>query len=288
MFRCGISDALHTTVFKLAPTGVTAHNIAGQTLLLRFFGMGNRSQLPNFQNLDEIVKQYPKMALLIDKYSMVSATLLNAINNDALVKTTNRPSIMGGIKTIFFGDIAQLLPCTEEFTIWRTAIYNTVNRYNLTQSVRQKDPLFIAILNKVRLDYFDEDVVQFINSRTVLKKDLPMNCLRLYTTREGMHNANKTDMKDFPGEGIKIPAVDNFVEAAITARRSLSKETRLLEELNINIGMRVMLIQNMNVSLGWVNNGAIATVVEVDEDNVGLQKGSDDYFDDFDEDKDDT
>lgn len=161
---------------------------------------------------------------------------------------------------------------TEEFTIWRTAIYNTVNRYNLTQSVRQKDPLFIAILNKVRLDYFDEDVVQFINSRTVLKKDLPMNCLRLYTTREGMHNANKTDMKDFPGEGIKIPAVDNFVEAAITARRSLSKETRLLEELNINIGMRVMLIQNMNVSLGWVNNGAIATVVEVDEDNVGLQK----------------
>jgi len=62
--------------------------------------MGNRSQLPNFQKLDEYIKLYPKMVLLIDEYSMISAALLNSIN-DALIKTTNRPSIMGGSKPFF-------------------------------------------------------------------------------------------------------------------------------------------------------------------------------------------
>ncbi|CEP08663.1 hypothetical protein, partial, partial [Parasitella parasitica] len=111
-------------VYKLAPTGVAAHNIAGQTLH-RFFGMANHSVVPNFQLLDEYVKLYPKIILLIDEYSMISATLLNSIN-DSLIKTTNRASIMGGVKTIFFGDIAQLLPIQKnESSMWNTAIYNT-------------------------------------------------------------------------------------------------------------------------------------------------------------------
>ncbi|CEP15476.1 hypothetical protein, partial, partial [Parasitella parasitica] len=38
--------------------------------------------------------------------------------------------------------------------------------------------------------------------------------------------------------------------------------------------MPVMLIQNLNVSLGWVN-GTIATIFEIDEDNIGLKKYDD-------------
>ncbi|KAL7308250.1 hypothetical protein PS15m_012126 [Mucor circinelloides] len=89
-------------------------------------------------------------------------------------------------------------------------------------------------------------------------------------------------MKDFPGEGIKIPAIDNFVGAPATAKRILTKETRLSPELNLKIGMPVMLIQNLNVSLGWVN-GAIATIFEVDEDSIGLKKYADNGCDDDDE-----
>ncbi|KAI8636520.1 hypothetical protein BD408DRAFT_407104 [Parasitella parasitica] len=180
---------------------------------------------------------------------------------------------MGGVRTIFFGDIAQLLPVRKnESTIWRTAVFNTVNRYDLIEPVRQKDPEFVRILNKVRLGYFDEDVVVFMNERTVLKRNLPLNCLRLYTTREAVDKTNKKDMKEFPDEGIHISAiVDNFVGTAAIAKRVLSKETRLPQELILKIGMPVMLIQNLNVSLAWVN-GAIATVFEVDEDNIGLKK----------------
>lgn len=92
----------------MVPTGIAAHNIAGQTIH-RFFGTANQSTVPNFQILDECVKLYPKMILLIDEYLMIGSSLLESLN-DALIKTTSRNSIMGGIKTIFFGDIAQLLP----------------------------------------------------------------------------------------------------------------------------------------------------------------------------------
>ncbi|CEP09984.1 hypothetical protein, partial, partial [Parasitella parasitica] len=121
-----------------------------------------------------------------------------------------------------------------------------------------------------RLGYFDEDVIQFINQRTIYKKNLPLNCLRLYTTRERVKNANEKDFKEFPGDEIKFKANDTFVGTAGTARKAL-KETRLLEDLCLKVGMPVMLLQNMNVRLGWVN-GTIACVVEVDEDNICLKK----------------
>lgn len=115
--------------------------------------MANQSKAPNFQNLDDCIKLYPKIILLIDEHSMIGASLLNSIN-DALIKTTNRFSIMGCVKTIFFGDIAQLLPPEKgESMMWRMAIFNNVNRYDLIRSVRQKDEAFISVLNKVMLSF---------------------------------------------------------------------------------------------------------------------------------------
>lgn len=129
-----------------------AHNITRQ-IIYRFFGMANQSKVPNFQNLDECIKLYPKIILLIDEYSMIGASLLNSIN-DALIKTTNRFSIMGGVKIIFFGDIAQFLPPEKgESMIWRMVTFNNVNRYDLIRSVRQEDEAFISVLNKVMLGF---------------------------------------------------------------------------------------------------------------------------------------
>lgn len=129
-----------------------AHNITRQ-IIYRFFGMANQSKVPNFQNLDECIKLYPKIILLIDEYSMIGASLLNSIN-DALIKTTNRFSIMGGVKIIFFGDIAQFLPPEKgESMIWRMVAFNNVNRYDLIRSVRQEDEAFISVLNKVMLGF---------------------------------------------------------------------------------------------------------------------------------------
>lgn len=210
------------------------------------------------------------MLLLIDEYSMLSAKLLESIN-EASMKTTQRATNMGGIKTIFFGDVAQLLPIQKnEGLIWESEIYTSSNRYNLLDPVRQKEASFVEILEKVRNYVFDQSVIEFINSRTVHKNELPLFCLRLYTTRERVRIANEKDFKDFPGEGQNIDAFDSYVGNKESAKRAL-RETKLQEYLFLKENMPVMLIHNLNVALGWVN-GTIAAVEYIEEENICLRK----------------
>ncbi|CEP13923.1 hypothetical protein [Parasitella parasitica] len=82
-------------IFKMARTGVAAFNVSGVTIH-RFFGMNNSSQEPNYMKLDEIVKLYSKVMLLVDDFSIISKFLLDTMN-DALIGTTQRAAGMGGI-----------------------------------------------------------------------------------------------------------------------------------------------------------------------------------------------
>lgn len=90
--------------------------------------------------------------------------------------------------------------------------------------------------------------------------------MRLYTTREKVRIANERDFKDVPGDKVNFKVIDAFVGTASTARKYL-KETRLLKDLCLKIGMSVMLLQNMNVRLGWVNE-TIACIVELYENTI--------------------
>ncbi|KAG1490493.1 hypothetical protein G6F54_010682 [Rhizopus delemar] len=233
-------------VFKLAPTGVAAHNISGQTIH-RFFGLTNISSVPNFLVLNEYVKLYPKVVLLIDECSMVSAKLLESIN-DAL-----------------------LLPIQQkEGKIWESEIFNAAPRYSLHKPVRQQDERFIDILNKVRNYQLDEFVIVFINERTVYKSQLPLSCLRLYTTRERVVSANEKDYAAYPGDGTDFLAQDFYVGNERTLKIAL-RETRLLDHISIKPNMPVMLIHNLHVPTGWVN-GTNALVECMEEENICLKK----------------
>ncbi|KAI8637515.1 hypothetical protein BD408DRAFT_50327 [Parasitella parasitica] len=164
---------------------------------------------------------------------------------------------MGVVKTIFFRNIAQLLQVKKNKScIWATHVYNAIECYSLLYP-----------------RYFDEDIIKFINQRTVYKKILLLNCLRLYTTRERLKNANERYFKDFPSKEVKSKTIDAFVGTSGIARKAL-KEKRLLEDLCLKVGIPAMLLQNMSIRLSWVN-GTIVCVVEVDEDNMRLIKFSD-------------
>lgn len=90
-----------------------------------------------------------------------------------------------------FGDVVQLLLVRiNEGLVWETPLYNFSAKFSLYTPIQQVDQNLISVLNKVRVSKFDEDVITFINSRTVLKSDLLQNCLRLYTTRSNVDCAN--------------------------------------------------------------------------------------------------
>ena len=59
---------------------MAAHNIGGMTIH-RFFGINASTNSPNHLMIDNMLKLYPKIMLLIDEYSMLSETLLDMLNN---------------------------------------------------------------------------------------------------------------------------------------------------------------------------------------------------------------
>lgn len=264
-------------VCKLAPTGVAAYNINGQTIH-RFFGIhDDRNLMIDTNRLRAHIELYKKTVFLIDEYSMIKNSLLDAINS-ALLKTTVRNSPMGGIRTVFFGDFAQLPPVLKNYSLqrareeslWKNPIYQFSNKYTLVDYIRQRDESFLQVLELVRTGMYNERVAAFIISRTVLKRDLPLNCLRLYVERELAERNNDDDLLAFPGDEITIDAYDTFNCAEQTAYAALL-ETRLARTLKLKIGVPIMLLRNVDVSAGWVN-GTIASVFYADDHNIGLRK----------------
>jgi hypothetical protein len=262
-------------VFKLAPTGVAAFNIGGQTLH-RFFGMTNEEEIVNTNRLREHTEVYKRCILLIDEYSMISKTALDKISS-ALLKTTRRNTAMGGMRTIFFGDFAQLAPVLKHMSeekarkesLWHSSIYNLCHRYTLSDPIRQRDSSFLEILEFVMTGNYNKKVADFIISRVVHKRDLPINCLRLYTERKFAENANQ-DLNAFPGEIQGVESWDFFTGSEHSAMAAL-KETRLPRTLKIKIGMPIMLLQNLNIQAGCVN-GTIATIFAINDNNIGIEK----------------
>jgi hypothetical protein len=61
-----------------------------------------------------------------------------------------------------------------------------------------------------RTGCYNKRVAAFIISRTVLKSDLPINCLRLYTESNFAERANEKDLLAFPGEEIVIDSYDYY------------------------------------------------------------------------------
>ena len=118
------------------------------------------------------------------------------------------------------------------------------------EPVRQTEADFFEILNKVRLCYFDESVIKYINSRAVMKSDIPNKSLRLYITRQRVNAANSKDFDSMSGEPVLFLAHDTYNGGSKNSATRALNETRLLQELKLKIDMPVMLIQNLHVSSG--------------------------------------
>ncbi|KAG1036328.1 hypothetical protein G6F43_013067 [Rhizopus delemar] len=166
---------------------------------------------------------------------------------------------------------ALLLPIQQkEGKIRESETFNAVPRYSLHKPVCHQDECFIDILNKVRSYQFDESVIASINERTVHKSQLPLSCLRLYTTRERVVSANEKGYAEYPGEGIDFLTQDSYVGNKRTAKIAL-RETKLLEHISIKPNMPMMPIHNLHVHTSWVN-GTNALVECMEEENICLKK----------------
>lgn len=166
----------------LAPTGIAALNVKGQTIH-SFFGFpprmlnkGDISKRKNrriYRNLDTII---------IDEISMVRADMLDNIDYFLRVnREVNLP--FGGVQMIFFGDLFQLPPVVagdferkllkenyETPYFFSAQIINDdfdLHLIELHHVYRQDEKGFIRLLDAIRLNQMDYDDLAEINARNV-------------------------------------------------------------------------------------------------------------------------
>jgi len=148
----------------LAPTGVAAVNIGGQTIHSFFRFPPRLIQKDNIRRRrnSEIIKKLD--TVIIDEVSMVRADLMDGIDYALRINRDEMKLPFGGVQMIFFGDLFQLSPVVEKEArdileqLYDSPYFFNANVFNklqlryveLTKNYRQSDARFIDLLNKIR------------------------------------------------------------------------------------------------------------------------------------------
>jgi ATP-dependent exoDNAse (exonuclease V) alpha subunit len=272
-------DHTNQKIVVLAPTGVAALNVRGQTIH-SFFGFspkitpkdaakavffGNQEL---FQSLD---------ALVIDEVSMVRADLLDCMDI-YLQKILNNTKPFGGLKIIMIGDLYQLPPVvTGEDRQYLQAEYSSPYFFDskvmqnkqfaleiveLEKIYRQQDPEFIDLLNSIRNKEISDQQIAKLNQQ-VQKGAIKIQegYIYLATTNKIVKAINTQKLQELDGELISSTAT---IEGEFQASHF---PTDL--ELELKIGAQVMFLNNDQSGL-WVN-GTIGQVIDFDGEVVFVE-----------------
>lgn len=166
-------------VVVVAPTGVAALNVRGQTIhgFFKFkIGMTVHDVKKITAEIDQ--KMYKKIdMLIIDEISMVRADMFDCIDRFLRLNGKNPSEPFGGVQIVVIGDLFQLPPVVgpgEGYifeTKYESPYFFDAPAYKqgnfqvieLTQVYRQQDPVFIDILDKIRTGEADMQHVEYIN-----------------------------------------------------------------------------------------------------------------------------
>lgn len=168
-------------VAVVAPTGVAALNVGGQTIH-SFFKFDFNVQKPDEVEVDyktrEILRHID--AVVIDEVSMVSVDIMEAINRKFQTAKNNELPF-GGVQLIAFGDVYQLPPVVSDGELHRylNHTYGGIHFFNapvfkqskleiyeLEHNYRQKDAEFRSILDAIRRGDNSAETLDRINART--------------------------------------------------------------------------------------------------------------------------
>jgi ATP-dependent DNA helicase PIF1 len=263
----------------LAPTGIAAVNIEGETIH-SFFAIhpginplqarkegAERKNVSVFKNLEMIV---------IDEISMVRADLLDAV--DQFLRSARRNDTpFGGIQMVFIGDLYQLPPVvTNEERALFAQMYQTPYFFhsNVMKEVflgmfdvfefieldtiyRQTNPKFISILNSIRTKTISSDHIADLNKQSK-QPSKDTNYIYLVATNKQADEINQEYLKKLRGE--------EFFFSGDVSGEYETKNLPADVDLSLKVGARVMFVKN-DPDGRWIN-GTLGTVYKI-EDDIG-------------------
>ena len=260
------TDTASTVV--LAPTGVAALNVRGQTVHRFFhFGIDVTPELVRTNpNKPSNAGLYKKLSnIIIDEASMLRADLLDCVDQ-FLRRHGPRPGEpFGGVRMVFVGDLYQLPPVVppEAHAIFTGRHYETPYFFSafalsrehpelveLKRVYRQEDASFIDLLDRIRIGSVDDGDILRLNKRVGPGR---ASAIWLTTTNEAAYQVNDRKLARLDGE----PATS---QAEI--RGEFGESYYPTEEpLTFKVGARVMLLNNDSGGR-WVN-GSIGEIESI-------------------------
>ncbi len=255
----------------LAPTGVAALNVNGQTIH-SFFRFQPDITLNSVKYLIN-QKMYGVIdAVIIDEISMVRADLLDCIDKFLRLNGKDENKPFGGVQMIFIGDLYQLPPIVKEKEseifqkhyksryFFDSKVFDKISLefIELEKIYRQKDQKFINLLNAVRNRSVTEDDIDEINKRVDPSFE-PSNdefYINLTTTNELSNMINEKELS-------KIEAKLFSFKGEIKGKFDKSSFPTEID-LKIKVGSQVMLLNN-DSGHRWVN-GTIGKVIDIKKD----------------------
>ncbi len=269
-------------VVVLAPTGVAALNVEGQTIH-SFFNFNIDITPTKVKKADEIRAELYKNvdAIVIDEVSMVRSDLMDCVDKFLRLNRKDKKQPFGGVQMIFIGDLYQLPPVVKsgekeafqtqyasqyffDSNAWKNI---AVEFIELEKIYRQKDDKFIQLLNAVRNNSVTDVQINQLNKRLNPNFSPPPGdfCISLTTTNQMASEENNRQLAKTPGKALTfLGKVKGKFE-----QKDLPTEV----ELNVKKGAQVMLLNN-DASGRWVN-GTVGKIVDIqksgdDEDDVDI------------------
>ncbi|KAJ8326101.1 DNA helicase [Batrachochytrium dendrobatidis] len=246
-----------------ASTGISACNIGGCTLhSFAGIGLGNGTKEALFmsakKNINTRRRWTAVKVLIIDEISMVDGPLFDKIEYIARrFKNNNLP--FGGIQLIVSGDFMQLPPVSSnpifafEAETWGASVPYTVM---LNHVFRQKDPVFVSILNEIRTNTMSKSTIEMLHSlsRTLEYTD-GIEPTFIFSTRAEVKRVNDQKLASLNTEEVIFKASFDTKDPAMIKR--LLNMTLAQEVVHLKVGAQVMLIKNLTESLVNGSTGII-------------------------------
>ncbi len=256
----------------LAPTGVAALNVQGQTIH-SFCGFKPDITLDKVKKVPRHkAPLYKKLdAVIIDEVSMVRADLLDCVEKFLALNGPRPKKLFGGVQMILIGDLYQLPPVVTSkerrvFASQYAAPYFFASRVfqdlrfdmefvELEKIYRQTEADFIDLLNAIRNRSVSDREIRRLNSRCDPDFVPPDDEFYVYltSTNDLAYDRNREKLETLPGQASGYRGlIDGEFETSYLPTD---------EVLELKKGAQVMMVNNDKKGR-WVN-GTVGKIVDI-------------------------
>ena len=274
-----LRDSLMEESVVLAPTGLAAVNVGGQTIH-SFFGLPPRLIRSDDIRRSRNGRLMRKLKLIIiDEVSMVRSDMMWAIDQSLRINRGRPREAFGGVRLLLFGDLHQLPPVVQSgevaehlesahggpFFFQVSALQEGAGTslVELEQVFRQSDETLLTVLNRIRDGDVTEEDLEVLNDRVHAIRTLGEGdaYVILTPTNAAAQRINAAYLDALPG-GLRT------YEAGITGEFGQSAQPTDATLL-LKAGAKVILLRN-DPDKRWVN-GSIARVSRLEEKRVWIE-----------------